>query len=165
MAIKSLTQKAVSGAFWSYLTFGLGKLLVLVSTGILARLLTPNEFGIVGFATVAMTYLAIVQDLGLSSALIQRQEDIEQVSQSVFTWNLAMSVVLTAVSILAAPYIATYFIEEQDWGGGEDIDCRRWGLATSALPGALAVGRVHRQDVSLSVDLVSISSLLLRVDK
>lgn len=107
----NITRKAISGAVWSYLTFGLGKVLVLISTGILARLLTPSEFGIVGFATVAMTYLSIVKDLGLSSALIQRRDNLEAVSQSVFTWNLLMAILLTAVCFIGAPSIATYFAE------------------------------------------------------
>ena len=67
------TARAV---MWNYASFAAGKALVLVTMAILARLLTPEDFGIVGFATVAIAYLAVLKDLGLGGALIQRKEDV-----------------------------------------------------------------------------------------
>ena len=78
---------------WNYASFASGKALVLITLAVLARLLTPADFGIVGFATLALAYLAVLKDLGLGGALIQRKDDTEEAAQTVYTLNLILGVV------------------------------------------------------------------------
>jgi PST family polysaccharide transporter len=99
------------GVGWNYLSFGLGKLLVFITTAILARLLTQEDFGIVGFATVAVSYLSILKDMGLGAALIQRREDVGEASNTVFTLNLVVGLALTVLAMLIAPIVADFFRE------------------------------------------------------
>ncbi|MCJ7725504.1 MAG: oligosaccharide flippase family protein, partial [Acidimicrobiia bacterium] len=73
-----LGTTAARAVMWNYASFASGKVLVLVTLAVLARLLTPAEFGIVGFATLAIAYLAVLKDLGLGGALIQRKDDTEE---------------------------------------------------------------------------------------
>lgn len=110
---QQIAQKAASGVFWNYLSFGLGKGLVLITTAVLARLLTPEEFGIVGFATLAVSYLAVLKDLGLGAALIQRQERVDEAADTVFTLNLSLGLILSLATVLVAPLVALYFNEPQ----------------------------------------------------
>ncbi len=107
------TARAVA---WNYLAWFLSKVLVLGTTAVLARLLTPDDFGIVGFATVAVAYLAVFRDLGLGGALIQRRDDVDEAADTVFTINLVLGAVLTAFAALAAPWIAGYFGEPRVTG-------------------------------------------------
>ena len=65
-----LGEAAVSGVIWQTASFVLGKLLILVSTIILARLLLPRDFGLVGLALVFITYADVVTDLGVAQALV-----------------------------------------------------------------------------------------------
>lgn len=103
-------RKAVHAVLWNYLSFGLGKLLVLVTTAILARLLTPSEFGVVALATLAVTYLDALKDLGLGPALIQRRaDDLEEAANTVFTLNLILGGLLSLIGILVAPLFAEFF--------------------------------------------------------
>ena len=60
------SRKVAGGLLWNSLTFGFSKLFVLVTTSILARLLTKEEFGQVAVAVVAINYLAVIKDLGLA---------------------------------------------------------------------------------------------------
>ena len=106
-----LGAKAANAVLWNYTSFASGKVLVLVTLAVLARLLTPAEFGIVGFATLAIAYLAVLKDLGLGGALIQRQDDTEEAAQTVYTLNLILGAVLTVGTILAAPLVAGFFDE------------------------------------------------------
>lgn len=106
-----IARKAARAIFWNYASFGLGKVLVLVTIAILARLLAPADFGIVGFATVAVSYLSILKDLGLGAALIQRRQDLEEAADSVFTLNLLLGLVMSLVTIAIAPLAAAYFRE------------------------------------------------------
>ena len=96
---------------WNYVSFASGKFLVLVTTAVLARLLTPQEFGIVAFATVAVNWLGVLKDLGLGGAVIQRRDDTEEAAQTAYVLNLGVSVLLTAGTVLAAPAVASFFRE------------------------------------------------------
>ncbi len=108
---RQIARKTVHGIFWSYASFGLGKVLVFLTTALLARLLTPNDFGIVAFATLTTEYLSVLKDLGLGAALIQRRQDVEESANTVFTLNLLLGAGLTLAGLLAAPLVATFFRE------------------------------------------------------
>jgi PST family polysaccharide transporter len=104
-----VARKTVQGIFWNYTSFGLGKGLVFLTTAILARLLTPEDFGLVAVATIAVDYLSILKDLGLGEALIQRRRDVEQAAHTVFTMNVILGLLLTGISVAVAPLVALYF--------------------------------------------------------
>jgi len=103
------TRKVAHAVMWNYLSFGLGKGMVLVSTMILARLLTTVDFGVVAFTTISISYLSVLKDLGLGAALIQTREDVEEAANTVFTLNLLIGILLTIITIVIAPMVATYF--------------------------------------------------------
>jgi PST family polysaccharide transporter len=107
----SIARKAVRAVALNYLAWFLGKAVVLISTAVLARLLSPDEFGLVGFATVAVAYLAVLQDLGLGAALIQRRDDLDDAADTVFTLNLVVGVLLAVTMALLAPSVASFFDE------------------------------------------------------
>ena len=76
---------------------------------ILARLLTPNEFGIIAIMMVFITLGYICIDGGFSMALVQKEEVSEQDCSAVFYLNIAMSLLLYLVIFLVAPLIANYY--------------------------------------------------------
>jgi len=106
-----LGTTAAKAVLWNYVSFAAGKVLVLVTMAVLARLLTPEDFGIVGFATLVVAYLAVLKDLGLGAALIQRRDDVEESAETVFVANLVLGAILTTGVALAAPLVAGFFRE------------------------------------------------------
>ncbi len=110
---EGLSRRTAHGALWNYGAFASSKVLTLVATAILARLLTPAEFGVVGFATVAITYLSIAQDLGLAGALIYRREKEDRAAHVVFSLNLVLGLVLFLIGLLTAPLAASFFDEPE----------------------------------------------------
>lgn len=106
-----LGSSGARAVLWAYVSFASGKVLVLVTMAVLARLLTPEEFGIVGFATLAVGYLSVLKELGLGAAVIQRRDDVEESAQTVYTINLVVGLFLTAAAFLTAPLIAEFFRE------------------------------------------------------
>jgi O-antigen/teichoic acid export membrane protein len=106
-----LSRQTLHAAIWNYVSFGLNKLSVIVTITVLARVLGPNEFGVVGFATLAISYLSVLQGLGLNQALVQRRENIEEASDTVFSSNILLGMILTVVVYASAPFVAVFFHE------------------------------------------------------
>jgi lipopolysaccharide exporter len=105
-----LTGRAVRSVAWSTFAFGGNKLLVFVSTVVLARLLTPNDFGIVADAMAVLVFFDVVLDLGVGAALIYEQErGISERVQTAFTLNLIVSLTLAGLGLLLTPTIASFF--------------------------------------------------------
>lgn len=110
VAHDSLTGRAVTSFAWSALSFGGSKLIVFGSTVVLARLLTPHDFGIVADAMAVLLFFDVVLDLGVGAALIYEQErGITDRVQTAFTLNVIVSAALALAGILLTPAIAAFF--------------------------------------------------------
>src|SRR5918997_2509056 len=73
-APERLTGATVNAVAWVGLSFVLGKLLVLVATVIIARVLGPEEFGLVSLALVFVGLVEVMADLGVAQALIVHKD-------------------------------------------------------------------------------------------
>ena len=109
----SITHKAGRGVIWNFLSFGVSKGVLLLTTSVLARLLTKEDFGLVAIAVIAINYLSVVKDLGLGLALIQRRDDVEEAADTVFTINALIGLGLSLLVLPLAPLFAAYFQEPQ----------------------------------------------------
>ena len=103
-----LARAAVGGVAWQGLSYLGGKVLVLVTTVVLARLLAPADFGVIGLALVFIAYAEGVTDLGVAQALIYLPEDREA-TDAAFVVILLFSSVLVGVAMLVAPAVAAFF--------------------------------------------------------
>jgi len=106
---QQVSKKATRSMGWNYLSFGLKKLLNLVSVAILAHLLTPENFGLVALAALTMDYLSIISDLGLGAAIVQRKDAIKESANIAFILNVLAGVLLTILTYFIAPYAALFF--------------------------------------------------------
>jgi O-antigen/teichoic acid export membrane protein len=105
----SLGRQAASGAAWNYAAFLLSKGLLFVATLILARLLSPAEFGLVGMALLVIGLLDILRDFGIGSALIYRQDGGQGVANLAFFLSVVIGIVLFAANWALAPVAAGFF--------------------------------------------------------
>ncbi len=101
----------IRGAVWNYSTFIGSKGLVFVTTIILARLLSPEDFGLLALGMIAISYLDTIDNLGVADAMIQRQNDVERAYNAAFVINLITGLVLTIAGFLLSPLVATFFKE------------------------------------------------------
>jgi O-antigen/teichoic acid export membrane protein len=106
---REIAQKTAWGFIWNFSTYFLGKFVVLITTSILARLLAKSDFGLMAVALVAINYLSVFKDLGLGVALIQRKGDVKEAANTIFTVNIIIGLVLSALIIPLAPWVAAYF--------------------------------------------------------
>jgi teichuronic acid exporter len=110
-AIRSagLRERSLKAIVWSSAdTFGRQGILFVTSI-ILARLLSPKEFGLVGMVLVFMAIATAFVDSGFSSALIQRKELTEEDKTSVFLFNITAGLAMAAMMFWAAPAVARFY--------------------------------------------------------
>lgn len=101
---------AIRTFLWAAVSFGGSRLLVFISTVALARLLTPDDFGVVAAGLALIAFFDIALDLGLGAAVVYEQESgVSARVQTAFTLNLLAAAVLTATGVLAAPAVAGFF--------------------------------------------------------
>src|SRR5947209_1573686 len=102
--------RTLRGAFWAYGSFVGGRLLVLGSTAVLARVLDPKDFGVGGFALTFLAFVDTLQGLGLTQALVaHRGEDLLERANTVFSVTVAVGAGMWLLSIALAPVAASYF--------------------------------------------------------
>jgi O-antigen/teichoic acid export membrane protein len=106
-----LAKEAVKGASWTYVAYYSGKFIVLLSTVVLARLLTKSDFGIVGYALTIIGFLDSVKDLGLNASLIYHRED--KVVNTAFWLNLLIGSVIFIAIWLLSPAIGEFFNDDR----------------------------------------------------
>jgi len=107
-----LEKKAVKGVVWS-LTERFGVQSVQFIIGILlARLLMPSDFGLIGIIIVFIAFLQVLVDSGFSQSYIQKKEVCDADANTVFYSNLFISSVLYVLLWLSAPAIAQFYEQE-----------------------------------------------------
>lgn len=106
-----LTQKTVKGVLWSLLSFAGSKGVTFLATMILARLLAPEDFGLMALGLVAIGYLETFGSLGVGNFVIYKQGEEEKTANLAFTLGLTVNAILALSGFLLAPWIANFFNE------------------------------------------------------
>ncbi len=106
---QNLKEKTAQGLFWAFLSSGGIQLLNLVIGIFLARLLSPGEYGIVGMLAIFTLLANNLQESGFGVALVNIKDIKHNDYNSVFWFNVGMSLLLYLVLFLCAPLIARFF--------------------------------------------------------
>lgn len=109
MAEQSLRDRTIKGVGWSFAGNAISYGITFIVGIILARLLTPDEYGLIGIVTVFITVFNAFVDSGFSSALIRKANAEKADYNTAFFTNLAFSIVLYFVLFLCAPVISSFF--------------------------------------------------------
>jgi teichuronic acid exporter len=111
--LETLKDKAVKGLTWSFVDNAAGQGLTFLIGIILARLLSPREFGLIGMIMVLVAISESFINSGFSSALIRKKDCTEKDYSTVFFFNLAAGILLFAILFVSAPAISRFFREPQ----------------------------------------------------
>ena len=109
----SLKEKTVSGLIWSFVDTIAGQGITFVVGIILARLLSPREFGLIGMITVFIAVSESFINSGFSSALIRKKNCTDTDFSTVFFFNLAAGILFFFLLFLTAPAISNFFNEPE----------------------------------------------------
>lgn len=113
MSEQSLKQKTIRGTAWSMIDSVANQGITFLVGLVLARLLTPEEYGLIGIIMIFVAVFNSIVDSGFSSALV-RKTDVKDIDyNTVFITNLTLSFVLFFVMFFCAPWIAQFFQQPQ----------------------------------------------------
>lgn len=109
MSKDTLTNKTIKGMGWSAVENVTKMGVSLVVSIILARLLSPEEYGLIGILYIFIAIFNTIVDSGFTNALIRKQDATEIDYSTVFYTNLALSVILAAIFYCLAQPISLFF--------------------------------------------------------
>jgi PST family polysaccharide transporter len=107
--LADLKQKSLRGGMVTMASQGVSIVIQLASTVILARLLSPDDYGTIAMVLAITSFAGLFLDLGLSSATIQKKDLTDAQQSNMFWLNVAMGATLTVVVAAAAPVVAWFY--------------------------------------------------------
>ena len=113
MAGHSLKDKTVRGIGWSAADAFMGQGVAFIVGLVLARLLSPEEYGLIGIVTIFTTIMLGIVDSGFSNSLIRKQDVTDEDYCTLFFFNLGVSIFLFVFLFIGAPWIALFFERPQ----------------------------------------------------
>lgn len=106
-----LKKKAIKGVSWNALSSVINQASIFIVGIIMARLLDPSDFGLVGMVIVITGFANILQDMGFNIALIQKKDVNQDHYSSVFWFNICLGVTLMTLLIILTPTVANFYNE------------------------------------------------------
>jgi len=107
----AIGARTARGGVVTIVSHGLKFALSIVATAVLARLLTPHDYGLIGMEAVFTGFVAMFKDLGLSLATVQRPEITDEQISTLFWVNVTISAAITALMVVLAPLIGWFYSE------------------------------------------------------
>ena len=118
----------------------------------LARMLTPDDFGLIAMMTVFTGFAGLLTDVGLGSALVQRKDITELHYNTVFWTNLGLGTGLTVLILSLSPFIAEFY-------GREELTIIGYILSIQFVLGALALVPRQRLVKDLTFKVIAVADL------
>lgn len=113
MQQESLKNKTIKGTVWSAADAFLGQGVTFIVGLVLARLLSPDEYGLIGICLIFTTVLNGIVDSGFSNALIRKKDVSDEDYNTMFITNMVICIVLYTTLFVSAPLISNFFKREE----------------------------------------------------
>jgi teichuronic acid exporter len=144
--LKNLNKKIASGVFWNAIQLLVNRSFSFVIKLFLARILLPEEFGLVGMAIVFTSFIEVLNDLGMGAAIIQRKQEnlSEEHFQTAFWSGVAWSFFIYLVMVFGVAPFAVNFYKESMLG--QIIPVLSLGILSSPI------NMVHKAQLTKALD-------------
>jgi len=110
-AVADLKRKSVVGGVAAVSAQGVKFVVQTATTMVLARLLSPQDFGLLGMVVVVTGFLGLFRDVGLGMATVQRLEVTHEQTSTLFWINVAVGAILAALCAALAPLLVAFYHE------------------------------------------------------
>jgi len=106
---EGLQQRTIRSGGWAFALRVVEQAFGLIRLGVLARILMPGDFGLLGIALLTMAALQTFSQTGFHAALVQKKQDTEKYLDAAWTVSALRGLVLFTILLLAAPLAASFF--------------------------------------------------------
>jgi len=154
MGEPSLKSRTAGTLKWNAIDRVASQLLYAVTGVVLARILSPQDFGLVGAVLVFQAFASLLVDSGFYSALLQRKEPSQTDYSTVLWFNLAMAAALYSILYVCAPLIADCF------GGDARIIPLSRVMFLGFIVNATSIVQVNRLMKRMDVRMVAVANTL-----
>ena len=107
----SVKKRAIAGVKWTSISAAVNTFLNFVQTVVLARLLDPLDFGLMAIVLILLGFAQIFSDMGISNAIIYRQDSTKEQLSSLYWLNVSAGVVVFLFCVALSPVIARIYNE------------------------------------------------------
>lgn len=115
-APEGVLQKSIRAGKWLMIDYIIQKAVAILPFFILARILTPEQFGIASIVLLVPRFLQTTSEHGLATAAIQKGGSVEKYLNAIWTVNVLRGIVICLLVFIAGPFIATFYhVEEYTW--------------------------------------------------
>ncbi|WP_349352311.1 MULTISPECIES: MOP flippase family protein [unclassified Flagellimonas] len=111
--MKEIKSNVISGVKWTTIGTITNALVALLKIAILARFLDKADFGLMALVTFVMGFMNLFNDMGLTSAILHKQQISKNEYASLYWLNVIFSIVLYGILLLITPLVSNFY-EEQD---------------------------------------------------
>lgn len=109
--VESLKHKTLRGAVWSFAERFTAQGIHFLVMIVIARRLSPKEFGLIGMLAIFLAVAQSLIDSGFSQALIRKQNRTDVDKNTIFYFNIVVSVILYLLFYLISPWVASFYEE------------------------------------------------------
>ena len=109
----SIKQQMLSGVFYTAIAKYSGIIISLIVMAVLARLLRPDDFGVMAIATVIINFFNIFTNIGFSSAIIQNKRLTPKDINNIYMFTIWLGIILSILFFFSAWGIASYYRDNQ----------------------------------------------------
>lgn len=150
----SLAQSTLKGIFWLVGSRMWSQILSLTVGVTLARLLEPEDYGIMGMAIVLNGFLGILSDFGLGTAIIQKQDLQDKQLSSIFWFNIIIGIAIAVVLVGISPFASRFYGESQLIAVMSTLSLNFVLAGTTVVPNALLL-KSMRFDLTSRITMAS----------
>ena len=108
---ETLSQRVARGGIWIFTTRATRECLRLARTVTLARILAPDDFGMLGVALLTISALTHFTQTGFQAALVQKKGEIGAYLNTAWTMSGLRGTILCVILVIIAPYVSDFFNE------------------------------------------------------
>ena len=109
-------RNTIKGVSWIAALRIATRIITLLRTVLLARLLVPSQFGVFGIASLILAFFEVLTETGVNVFLIQQKKDIKEYIDSAWIVSIIRGAVLSLSIVLLAPFIASFFSSQESHG-------------------------------------------------
>lgn len=153
-----------SGIFYTGITKYFSIIISIIIGSILARLLTPAEFGVVALITVFISFFNILSDVGISPAIIQSKELTKDDMQSIFILSILLGLILALTLFFSATTIALFYKNDELIPLTKLLSLTVFFSGLRIVPNALLLKKLKFKEVGVISIIVQMLSGILAIN-